>query len=56
MGIFGLGILSSYFSQSFISGYMTGSAIQVFVSQIPEIFGLSGLNKYNGTFQVPLVY
>lgn len=55
MGVLGLGVLSSYFSQAFISGYMTGSAIHVLVSQIKEIFGLKGLNKYNGSFKIPLV-
>lgn len=55
MGIFGLGIVSSYFSQTFISGYTTGSAIQVLTSQIKDVFGLKGLNKYNGAFKIPLV-
>lgn len=54
MGVLGLGIVSSYFSQAFISGYTTGSAIQVFTSQIKDVFGLKGLNKYNGAFKIPL--
>lgn len=55
MGVLGLGIVSSYFSQAFISGYTTGSAIQVLTSQIKNLFGLKGLNKYSGAFKIPLV-
>ena len=55
MGVCGLGIVSSYFSRAFISGYTCGSAFYVLTSQIPEIFGLKGLKKYNGAFKIPLV-
>jgi MFS superfamily sulfate permease-like transporter len=55
MGVFGLGIVSSYFSHAFISGYTCGSAVQVLTSQIKDVFGLKGLTKYNGAFKIPLV-
>ena len=55
MGVCGLGIVSSYFNRAFISGYTCGSAFYVLTSQIPEIFGLKGLKKYNGAFKIPLV-
>lgn len=55
MGICGLGVLSSYFSDTFISGYTCGSAIYVVVSQIKDIFGLKNIKRASGMFKVPKV-
>ena len=56
MGLSGLGFLSSYFSDTFISGYTSGSAVHVVVSQIKEIFGMENVTKFDGPFKVPRVY
>ncbi|KAL5474476.1 hypothetical protein EMCRGX_G026427 [Ephydatia muelleri] len=40
MGLFQLGFISIFLSEPLISGYTTGSAIHVFTSQIPYIFGI----------------
>ena len=55
MGLFGLGILSSYFSDTFISSFTCASAFHVVVSQIKELFGLRNLVRYDGIFKVPKV-
>jgi hypothetical protein len=56
MGLCGLGVLSSYFSDTFISGYTCGSAIYVVVSQLKDIFGLKNIKRASGMFKVPKVY
>jgi solute carrier family 26, other len=53
MGAFGLGIISVYFNEAFVSGYTCSSAIHVLTSQIKDIFGIKGTIKYNGFFNVP---
>lgn len=53
MGLTGLGVITTYFSDSFISGYTCGSAIHVVTSQIKDLFGLKGLTTYNGAFKIP---
>jgi MFS superfamily sulfate permease-like transporter len=55
MGLSGLGFLSSYFSDTFISGYTCGSAVHVVVSQMKEIFGMRNVTKFDGTFKIPKV-
>jgi MFS superfamily sulfate permease-like transporter len=55
MGFSGLGFVSSYFSDTFISGYTCGSAVHVVVSQTKEIFGMKNVTRYDGTFKVPRV-
>ena len=54
MGFTGLGVITKYFSDSFISGYTSGSAIHVAVSQIKDIFGFKNTKRYNGMFKIPL--
>jgi hypothetical protein len=56
MGLCGLGVISSYFSDTFISGYTCGSAIYVVVSQIKDIFGLKNIKRASGMFKVPKVF
>ena len=55
MGFFGLGIVASYFSDTFISSYTCGSAIHVVVSQIKELLGLKNIKKFDGPFKIPRV-
>jgi MFS superfamily sulfate permease-like transporter len=55
MGFSGLGFVSSYFSDTFISGYTCGSAVHVVVSQMKEIFGMKNVTRFDGTFKVPKV-
>jgi len=55
LGLSGLGFISYYLSDAFISGYTCGSAIHVFVSQIKDIFGLKNTIKYEGVFKIPKV-
>lgn len=55
LGLSGLGFISYYLSDAFISGYTCGSAIHVFVSQIKDIFGLKKTVKYEGVFKIPKV-
>ena len=55
MGIIGLGFISAFFSDTFISGYTCGSAIHVVMSQLKDLFGIRKLTKYNGVFKIPRV-
>ncbi len=55
LGLSGLGFISYYLSNAFISGYTCGSAIHVFVSQIKDVFGLKKTLKYEGVFKIPKV-
>ncbi|RNA14248.1 sulfate permease [Brachionus plicatilis] len=52
-GLFGLGGLTSFFSDTFISGYTCGSAVHVVVSQIKDLFGLKNLTRFEGNFKIP---
>lgn len=49
--VFHLGFVTSFLSDTFISGYTTGTAILVLTSQIPDIFGLT-LKRYYGPFNI----
>jgi MFS superfamily sulfate permease-like transporter len=52
MGLFQLGFISIFLSESLVSGYTTGAAVLVFTSQLTHILGIS--NKVPpGLFQVP---
>jgi hypothetical protein len=55
MGLSGVGFLSSYFSDTFISGYTCASSLHVVVSQTKEIFGMRNVTKFDGSFKVPKV-
>ena len=54
-GVTGLGILTSFFSDTFISSYTCGSAVHVIVSQVKDIFGIKKAAKYEGPLKVPKV-
>ena len=45
MGLTGLGVLTSFFSDTFISSYTCGSAVHVIVSQVKDFLLLAGKNE-----------
>lgn len=51
MGLFKLGILGIVLSEHLVSGFTTGAAIQVLVSQMKTLLGVA-IPKSNGAFQV----
>ncbi|UJR26995.1 hypothetical protein I4U23_008302 [Adineta vaga] len=53
--VFHLGFVTSFLSDTFISGYTTGTAILVFTSQVPDIFGLT-LKRYVGPLNIVYTY
>ncbi len=55
LGFSGLGIVSRYFSDTFVSSYTCASAIHVIMSQIKDLFGIKNTVKYSGMFNVPKV-
>lgn len=55
LGFSGLGIITSYFSDTFISSYTCASAIHVINSQIKDLFGIPNTTKFNGILNVPRV-
>lgn len=46
-----LGSVSALLSETLVSGFTTGAAIQVFVSQIKYVFGLK-IQRFSGYFVV----
>ncbi|XP_025835704.1 sulfate transporter-like [Agrilus planipennis] len=55
MYTFRLGIASMLLSESLVSGFTTGAAVQVMTSQIKDLFGLS-IEKMSGKFEVIYTY
>ena len=55
MGIGGLGFMTTYFSDTFISSFTCGSAIHVCTSQIKDLFGIKGAGKFEGALKLPYV-
>ncbi|XP_059150479.1 prestin-like [Physella acuta] len=53
LGVLRLGFITVYLSDALISGFTTGAAVHVFISQISSIFGIS-TGKYSGVLK--LVY
>ncbi|GMS78106.1 hypothetical protein PENTCL1PPCAC_281, partial [Pristionchus entomophagus] len=47
-GLLRLDFLASYFSDSLVSGFTTGSAVHVAIAQVDDLFGLTGLPKASG--------
>ena len=54
LGILGVGFISNYLTQPFISGYTTASACHVLISQIFQAVGIKG-KRYNGAFKLLFV-
>ena len=55
LGMSGLGILTTYFSDTFISSYTCASAIHVIKSQVKELFGIKNAIRFSGIMNIPLV-
>jgi MFS superfamily sulfate permease-like transporter len=55
MGVFHLGIVSTFMSMSFISGFMTGAGFHILTSQMPFLFGIK-INRISGIFKLPRIY
>lgn len=55
MGLFRLGFITAYLSESFFSAFTTGAAIHIATSQIPSMLGLR-IPKYSGTFKIIKTY
>lgn len=51
MYFFRLGIVSALLSETLVSGFTTGAAVQVIVSQIKDLLGLN-IPKHKGFFVV----
>ena len=49
-----LGVITTYMSAPFVSGFMIGSAMQIMTSQLPFIFGLNVARSRGSLFQLPL--
>ena len=49
----GLGIITAYFSDPFVSGYTCGSAIHATLSQTKELLGIKNTKRFSGAFKVP---
>ena len=54
-GALGLGVIASYFSDSFISGYTCGAAFHIVVSQFKDLLDLKNLKRFNGILKLPKV-
>ena len=46
-------MLTRLFSDPFVGGYTTGSAIHVVASQLKDLFGIKNSQRYNGALKVP---
>ena len=56
LGLSGLGIIATYFSDTFVSAYTCASAFIVLISQIKSILGLNGkIKRFVGPFKTPKV-
>ena len=56
MGITGLGVLSSFFSDAFVSSYTCGSAVHVATSQIKNLLGIKNTKRFQGIANIPKTY
>jgi MFS superfamily sulfate permease-like transporter len=52
LGASGLGFLTSYFSDTFISSYTCGSAIHVIKSQLKDLLGITNSIRFSGLFNI----
>ena len=55
MGFTGLGVIASLFSDTFISSYTCGYALQICVTQLKDLFGIKNAFKYEGPLKLPKV-
>ena len=54
LGFCKLGVVTTYMSDSLVSGFTTGAAVHVFTSQVKYVFGLK-IIRISGMFQLILV-
>lgn len=55
LGYCKLGVVTTYMSDSLVSGFTTGAAVHVFTSQVKYVFGLR-IRRFSGVFQLVLTY
>lgn len=55
MSVFQLGIVAALLSESLISGFMTGAAVHVLVSQLKDIVGIK-IGRITGVLKIGKVY
>ncbi len=53
MGVFRVGIIATFMSMTFVSGFLTGSAVVIITNQLPGLLGLT-LPRHSGMFNTPL--
>ncbi len=53
MGVFRVGIIATFMSMTFISSFLTGSAVVIIISQLPGLLCLT-LPRHSGMFSTPL--
>lgn len=51
MSIVQLGFVTAFLSDAFISSYTAATALLVFTSQIPEVFGIV-IKRHGGAFSI----
>ena len=55
MGMFRLGFITYYFSESFFSGFTSGAAVHIATSQMPALLGIH-VKRYGGPFKIVYTY
>lgn len=55
MGMFRLGFITFYFSESFFSGFTSGAAVHIATSQMPALLGIH-VKRYSGAFKIVYTY
>lgn len=55
MGMFRLGFITFYFSESFFSGFTSGAAVHIATSQMPALLGIH-IKRYSGAFKIVYTY
>lgn len=55
MGMFRLGFITFYFSESFFSGFTSGAAVHIATSQMSALLGIE-VKRYSGPFKIIYTY
>lgn len=55
MGMFRLGFITFYFSESFFSGFTSGAAVHIATSQMPALLGIH-IKRFSGAFKIVYTY
>ncbi|KAK6015038.1 inorganic anion transporter, SulP family, partial [Ostertagia ostertagi] len=48
VAVFGLDFVTTYFSDEVVAGFTTGASAHVFITQLKDVFGLTGLPRRDG--------